>query len=163
MASATILAFALAACGPTTDATSLAEPPTSAAPTALSSTEPVEPDTSGALQAGQTDTEWGRIWDELPAGFPTYPGSTIASDASSEAVSGRFAISGGDPAEIASWLQAALEGATYSTEAMSGPLEDGSYVLDSVGDAACRIETTVAPLGGLTFISVRYGAGCPLR
>lgn len=147
------LALAASACGSTTS---------TAATTSLPSTESVAPATSSALPAGQTDTEWGRIWDELPAGFPIYPGSALAGDASPEAVSGRYAIVGGDPAEIASWMQTALEAATFSTEALSGPLEDGRYVLDSVGQGDCRIETTVVPLGRLTFLSVRYGAACPL-
>jgi hypothetical protein len=158
-----ILAFALAAaaCGPTTGTATPSQPTTSAAQTPLISVAPVEPGTSDAPAAGQTDTEWGRIWDALPAGFPTYPGSTIADDASADPVSARYAIIGGDPAEIASWLQTALETATYSTEGLSGPFEDGSFVLDSVGEAGCRIETTIAPLGRLTFVSINYGAVCP--
>lgn len=147
------LALAASACGSTTS---------TAATTPLPSTESVAPATSSTLPAGQTDTEWGRIWDELPAGFPIYPGSALAGDASPEAVSGRYAIVGGDPAEIASWMETALEAATFSTEALSGPLEDGRYVLDSVGQGDCRIETTVVPLSRLTFLSVRYGAACPL-
>ena len=54
-----------------------------------------------------------------------------------------------------------MEGATYSTESLSGPLEDGSFVLDSVGDGDCRIQTTIAPQGGLILVTVRYGAACP--
>ena len=65
--------------------------------------------------------------------------------------------------EIVSWMQQRLELATYSTEALSGPLEDDAFVIDSVGDAGCRVETTVKPAGGLTFISVRYGADCPFE
>ena len=147
------LAITVTACGPGV---------VTASPSPRPSTESPAPATSSALPAGQTDTEWGRIWDELPAGFPIYPGSTLAGDASPEAVSGRYAIVGGDPAEIASWMQTALEAATFSTEALSGPLEDGRYVLDSVGQGDCRIETTVVPLSRLTFLSVRYGAVCPL-
>jgi hypothetical protein len=110
----------------------------------------------------QTDTEWGRIWDNVPPGFPRYPGSSVADDTSPEPVSATYAIAGdGDPAKIASWMQAALETATFITEALSGPLEDGSFVLDSVGDAGCRIQVAIAPMGGLTFVTVRYGAACP--
>jgi hypothetical protein len=58
-------------------------------------------------------------------------------------------------------MQGALETATFTTEALSGPFEDGSLVLDSVGDAGCRIQTTIAPLGGMTFVTVLYGAACP--
>ena len=66
-----------------------------------------------------------------------------------------------DPAEVASMLQTAMEDATYSTEGLSGPFEDGSFVLDSVGDADCRIETRIAPLGDVVLVSVLYGAACP--
>lgn len=153
-----VVALSLAACGPTGGT---AAPPSGADPTPLISTSPIEPGTSDTPPAGQTDTEWGRIWDGVPVGFPTYPGSTIADDASADPASARYAIIGGDPAEIASVLQSELETATYSTEALSGPLEDGSYVLDSVGEGECRIRTTIAPLGRLTFVSVNYGAACP--
>ena len=59
-------------------------------------------------------------------------------------------------------MQSELERATYSTEALSGPLEDGSYVLDSTGTApGCRVQASIAPLGGLTTVTVLYGASCP--
>ena len=123
------------------------------------SEEPV----SEAPVVTQTDTEWGRIWDALPAGFPVYPDAVETEEAGAgEPVSATFS----SPAaadEIATWLQSRLELATFSTEALSGPLEDGSFVLDSVGDEGCRIETTVAPAGGLTIITVRYGADCPFE
>jgi hypothetical protein len=44
---------------------------------------------------------------------------------------------------------------------MNGPAEDGSIVIDSVGEGDCRIQTTIAPLGDTTFITVLYGAACP--
>jgi hypothetical protein len=78
-------------------------------------------------------------------------------------VSATFSVPGTDAATVAQWLQAELEVATYSTEALSGPLEDGSFVLDSVGEGECRIETTVAPAGDLTLVRVRYGAACPFE
>jgi hypothetical protein len=115
----------------------------------------------GSPAAGQTDTAWGRIWDTVPAGFPRFPGSTPADDASPEPASARFAVPGGDPQAIATWFQGAMETATYSTVGLNGPAEDGSFVLDSVGAGDCRIQTTIAPLGDTTFITVMYGAGCP--
>ena len=39
--------------------------------------------------------------------------------------------------------------------------KDGSFVLDSVGDGGCRIQVAIKPMGGLTFVTVRYGAACP--
>ena len=67
-----------------------------------------------------------------------------------------------DAADVATWFQGHLEEAAYSTYALSGPLEDGSYVIDSIGqDDDCRTEVTIAPLGGTISVTVRYGAGCP--
>ena len=123
------------------------------------SEEPV----SEAPVVTQTDTDWGRIWDALPAGFPVYPDAVETEETGAgEPVSATFS-SPASADEIATWLQSRLELATFSTVAFSGPLEDGSFVLDSVGDGECQIETTVAPAGGLTIITVRYGADCPFE
>jgi hypothetical protein len=119
-----------------------------------------EPGASGSIT--QTDTEWGRIWDALPAGFPRYPGAAPADDAAMAPASARYQVSGSDPETIAAWLKAGMETARFRTD-LSGPLEDGSLSLDSVGDAGCRIQTTIAPLGGMTFVTVLYGSDCPVR
>ena len=112
----------------------------------------------------QTDTAWGRIWDALPPSFPVYPGAVESEEPGrGELVSATFSITDAAPDEIATALQSQLELATYSTEALSGPLEDGGFVIDSVGDAGCRIETTVTPAGGLTLIAVRFGADGPFE
>ena len=86
---------------------------------------------------------WGRIWDDVPPGFPTFAGSTIAGDTSPEPVSATYSVANDDTAVIATWMQAALENASFRTEALSGPLEDGSFVLDwlvraSAGCRSCR-------------------------
>jgi hypothetical protein len=117
---------------------------------------------SSSTTVSQTDTAWGRIWDTVPTGFPRFPGWSPADDASADPASARYAVSGSDPEEIAGWLQAGMETATFSTD-VSGPLEDGSFTLESVGDGGCRIHTTVAPLGGMTFVTVLYGADCPIQ
>jgi len=151
-----LAALVLAACGSggTSPSTVPATPSTSAEPNA-------SPEPTGAPAAGQTDTEWGRIWDAVPTGFPRFPGATLADDATGEPASARVSVEGGDPLAIAHWMQDALETATYSTEAMNGPAEDGGYVIDSVGDGECRMQTRIAPLGDRTFVTVLYGAGCP--
>jgi hypothetical protein len=136
------------------DLTSLPLAPETDEPTATEEPPPVT----------QTDTAWGRIWDALPAGFPIYPGAVESEEAGGgEPVSATFSVGGADAPEIATSMQQQLELATYSTEALSGPLEDGSFVIDSVGDGDCRIETTVKPAGGLMLITVRYGADCPFE
>jgi len=150
------LALALVACGPggTTS-------PSASAPAASPPAETDVPSSDGS-EIGQTDTEWGRIWDAVPAWFPRFPGSTLADDAGGGPASARYAIGNGDPEAIAAWMQAELETATFSTESMDGPFEDGGFVIESVGEAGCRIQTTIAPLGDLTFVTVRYGADCPV-
>lgn len=154
------LATALAGCaGSTSSATPVPSPTTG--PTAPASDPAPTGAASATPQTTQTDTAWGRIWDDLPDGFPVFPSSTVADDATAEPVSGAFAIPEAEPDEVIAWMQAALETATYSTEALSGPFEDGSVTLDSVGDGDCRIETVVAPMGGLTLMTIRYGAACP--
>jgi hypothetical protein len=154
------ITLVLVACGPATSSgtapTAGGPTPRASAPTGAASA----PSPSSAPAADQTDTGWGRIWDTIPAGFPVAPGATPAEDVAGEPVSARFAVEGGDPLAIATWLQDALEQATFSTLGLNGPGEDGGYVIDSAGDGDCRIQTTVAPLGSTTFISVRYGADC---
>jgi len=144
--------LALVACGEATPAVT-ASPFASATATAPSATPAI---------VSQTDTDWGRIWDALPAGFPRYPGSVPTETGEFEVVSAELAVPEG-PAIVTAWLQAGLEGAGYSTEALSGPLEDGSQVIASVADGGCRIETVIRSLGGLTHVAVRFGAACPFE
>ena len=152
---AAALCLLLGACGPTPS------PSPSPQPTAALTEAPPSTAPSGSTAAGQTDSEWGRIWDTVPAGFPRFPGSSIADATGPEPVSARYAVPDGDAGAIATWLQDALETATFSTEGMNGPFEDGGFVIDSVGEGDCRIQTRVAPEGDTTFIDVLYGAGCP--
>jgi hypothetical protein len=93
----------------------------------------------------------------VPAGAkPADPG-----DPADGPVSGAFTIDGG-PDEVAKAMQNGLRAAGYSTEALSGPFEDGSLVIDAVGpDPACRVQTRVRPLGATTMITVLFGAACP--
>jgi hypothetical protein len=154
---ACLIGTALAACdqGLTPPITSSASPSIATQPPAGSA------DASAPAVISQTDTDWGRIWDGLPQAFPIYPGATPADDAATELVSATFVLSGPDARTVATWMQTELERATFATEALNGPLEDGSFILDSTGGGDCRIQVAIAPTGGLTRISVRYGAACP--
>lgn len=142
-----------------TPAGGTASPATSGGPGASSS-----PGTTAAPSVGQTetDTDIGTIWDALPPGFPAYPGST-PTETGEGPVSGQFAVPA-DVATVATFLQAGMEGAGFSTDALSGPFEDGSMTLESsnpeFGD--CRVRTTIAPAGGTTLVTVLYGSACPM-
>jgi hypothetical protein len=167
-----LLALSIGACAPATGSptparTVAATTPASSTDASPAATEVAEEsgaptaDASQAPSVSQTDTEWGRIWDAVPAGFPRYPGATTADDATAQPVSAAYAIPDGDAAQIAEWMQSSMEVATFSTEGLSGPFEDASYVLDSVGEGDCRIRTRIAPMGSLILVTVLYGAGCP--
>ncbi len=160
------VAFLMVGCGTATPSiTGSAGAPTAAPSATMDPEAPSEASPagspSGSIAAGQSDTDWGRIWDSVPAGFPRFPGSTPADDAAADPASARFAVAGGDPRAIATWLQDALGQAHLDTVGLNGPAEDGSFVLESVGDGQCRVQTTVAPLGDMTFITVLYGSDCP--
>ena len=90
-----------------------------------------------------------------------FPGAQEATgDPTQGPVSGAFSAPS-DGITVTQWYRSSLEQAGYSTEAVTGPFEDGSSVIDSVGaTTACRVQTTIRPLSGTTLVSVRYGAGC---
>jgi hypothetical protein len=174
---ATLLAAACGNSGPTasTSPTSAAPSPRSsqaASPSAVPSAAgnadltpvpggttapPVEP--SGTPT--QTDTAWGRIWDAVPVSFPRLEAS-IPADSISGPVSAAFVVGAG-PADVTATMKRLLDGEGYRTD-QSGPLEDGSFVLDSTGPwEGCRVQTTVTPQSGTTLMTILYGADCPFE
>ncbi len=160
-----LLAALLVGCGVTTGSPTLSAS-TAPAATAGSSAPLATPgqidpeDTAGPTWVSQTDTLWGLIWDVLPTGFPAYPGAHPA-EPSGEPASAILDVGDVDPAVVATFYQAALERAGYSTVALSGPHEDGSRELESIADAGCQIRTTVTPLDGTTIVTILFGAFCP--
>jgi hypothetical protein len=168
---AVTLAVSLAACGsaatpkpsstavpdPTASAGSSPAPSASPAPSPSVEASPMPPSPSPSI--GQTDTEWGRIWDAVPPSFPTHPDSTTTEVG--HASSDQRVVTGTIDA-VTTWYQGALESAGYSTEALSGPFEDGSMVIDSVGEPLeCRVQVRIGPLGELVVIDILYGSDCP--
>jgi hypothetical protein len=117
---------------------------------------------SPSAPTGQTDTDWGRIWDSLPAGFPPIAGSTPSDEAAAGPASATLVVDGSFAQSIVTSLEASLTRAGYRTEGLSGPLEDGGYVLDTRGSpAGCKVQIAAGPLGGLTSVTILYGAACP--
>ena len=154
-----VATLALAACGSSSgSATPIASPSASLVPAASlgPSAGPI-----GTPAAGQTATEWGRIWDTLPSGFPTYPGATPAEEASTGPASATFVVSGGVAKDVAAWMSDQLKRDAYGVDAATSPLEDGSYIVGAQQEAGCRVQITATPTGGLTTITVLYGADCP--
>ena len=162
------LVVGIAACGGSTASVSRGPSPTASLIPAA--TSPMTAGPSATVMAGpsatvttsQTDTAWGRIWDALPAGFPTFPGSTPSEEASSEPASATLVVDGDVAQAVATTTESKLKTAGYRTDALSGPLEDGTYTLEMRGAAAgCRIMVTAQPTGGLTTVTILYGSGCP--
>ena len=154
-----VATLALAACGSSgSSARPVASPSASLVPAASPrpSTGP-----SGTLTAGQTATDWGRIWDTLPSGFPTYPGATPAQEASTGPASATFVVSGGVAKDVAASISDQLMRDAYGVDAATVPLEDGSYIVEGRRGAGCRVQVKATPTGGLTTITVLYGADCP--
>jgi hypothetical protein len=164
----------LGACGGTATVTPApTDPPTSpsAAPATPAPSAPLltpvpgssaEPAPSQAGIPTTTETDWGTIWDALPPSFPRDPSWTPVDPIEGPA-SGAFAV-GASGEDVAATMQSALELANYSTFTMSGPFEDGSYVIESVGATdLCRVETRVTPLSGTTHVRVRMSADCPFE
>ncbi len=160
-----VATLALAACGSSDDSvTPIASPSASLVPAAsAASSGPSGPSTgpSGTPAADQTATDWGRIWDTLPSGFPTYPGATPSKEASTGPVSATFVVSGGVAKDVAAWMSDQLKRDAYGVDAATTPLEDGSYIVEAQREADCRVKVTATPTGGLTTITVLYGADCP--
>jgi hypothetical protein len=106
-----------------------------------------------------TRTAWGVIVDTVPTTFPVFPDATVA-DPPATPVSGAW-VSNATVAEISTWYRDALTAAGFDAVDLSGPLEDGSRVVDARGKApACAAQVTVRPAGGSTMITVLDGAGC---
>ena len=97
----------------------------------------------------------------MPDSFPR-PAASTPADSITGPVSAAFSVGAG-AAAVTATMKAALDAAGYSTD-QSGPLEDGSFVLDSAGPSSgCLVQTTLTPLSGTTLMTVMYGAGCPFE
>ena len=125
--------------------------------------DPGGPGSSPGVEPSQTDTDWGRIWDAVPPTFPRPPGARPSEPVGRGPSSAEYAV-GTSPVDVTDFYRRSLEAAGYATADVSGPLEDGSRVVESVGvEPGCRIRTTVTPLGGVTHVTILFGAACPYR
>jgi hypothetical protein len=154
------VALVIAACGSTATSSPSGAAQQPAPSTAGSSAAP--PAQGGAAATGQTDTEWGRIWDTLPDNFPAIPGARPSEEAATGAASANLVIEGNVARLVATALVGQLAKNGFPTAGLGTPLEDGSYTLDATGSVpGCKVQLTIKPMGGETFVTVLYGAACP--
>jgi hypothetical protein len=111
---------------------------------------------------GQTDTDWGPIWNDLPPGFPLPPGGEPL-ESGAGPVTAAWTIASGaaaDPLAVAQRYVDAFSAAGYGG-GRDGPLEDGSYTAWASSGYGCDMLVTAMPRGEDTLVTVLYGAGCP--
>jgi len=160
-----VIGVTLAACGPTgpsAGAGSTVPAASSTVPGAVQPATPSGPTPSSAAGEGQTDTEWGRIWETLPSSFPSIPGARPSEEAATGPASATMVVAGNVARLVAAALVTQLATAGFPTAGLGTPLEDGSYTLDATGATpGCKVELTIKPMGDQTIVSILYGAACP--
>ena len=158
-AAALLVLFGLVAAGCTSGAASSSAP---ASPTLAPRPSVPASITGTPLVTSQTDTDWGRIWDTLPSTFPTVAGSSPGDETATGPASADLVVDGLDAKAVVTSLETQLKAAGYTTDGLSGPLENGGYSLDMTGAATgCKVRVSTAPAGSLTTLTILYGAGCP--
>ena len=103
-----------------------AHPARRPSPAALRPSQPVPPSPARPTRTGAGSGTAFRRRSRV------YPGAAPADEAQTGPVTAIFAVEGQDARTIAAWMQAELEHDGYRTESLNGPLEDGSFVLNSV-------------------------------
>jgi len=115
---------------------------------------------SGA--ASVVTVAWGSIWDRVPSSFPLPSDAEPAQPADPVAgpSSGVFTTALSVD-EATQRIVTAFTGAGWSVGTTTSG-EDGSREIPAVGAGpGCRSLVTVRALGGVRFVTVYYGAGCP--
>lgn len=161
-------ALLVAACAASSGPSVATQPPVTPAPstdvsqppaTSAGASQPGAGASQSGAVAGQTDTDFGRIWDSLPPSFPRYPGAKPSEPTGPASAT---LVIPGDVQTATSWMKAALDAGEWVT-IVGGPLEDGGMALDSAGPGDCHVNTRIAKLGGVTIMTILYGASCPFQ
>ena len=117
---------------------------------------------SSRRSTGQTETEWGVIWDAIPADFPVYSGAVTSEESATVPSRANLVVDGPDPSAVARPGPTRRCRTRASRHRRARPsMEDGSMSIDAVRGTDCRVLVTSAPLGSLTSITILYGASCP--
>jgi hypothetical protein len=108
----------------------------------------------------QSETEWGPIWDELPATFPIPPGAEpAAAEKGPVSASYTVPVASSTARQLAELYEAGLNDRGYSAT-IDEALEDGSITTWSTNGAGCDVLVTILPRGNESLITVLYGTGC---
>lgn len=107
----------------------------------------------------QTETAWGRIWDDLPDSFPSPTGAEPATDTGQGPASAQLVVTAA-ASDVADGYVSALHAAGW-TVSKEGPLEDGSIVVNATNAGSCKAQVTVHAISDASLVAVLYGASCP--
>ena len=158
---ALVLALGVTGCGPTAN-TSPKSVGTSANPSPRLTAVPGGAASPGSGAAATlpstTQTDFGLIFDSLPASFPKLPGQEPAETGEGPA-SGSFAVNM-DARAASQAMRAALVAAGWTAD-VGAPLEDGTVVLEAARSSTCKAEVRFTPRSGTVIMSVLYGSKCP--
>jgi hypothetical protein len=129
-------------------------------PTSPGTAPPIEP-TPVTGAASVIESPWGPIWDAVPPEFLVFAGAQPVEIEEPVSVALDHPAQAASPADIANAYVTDLTIGGWRT-VVSGPIEDGSIVVDAVRDGTtCRAQVRATPLGGIVRITVLYGSGCP--
>ncbi len=155
-----LIALAASACGSggALGSPGASTPVTSAAP---ETDRPVATESLAPNLPGQSETDWGPIWDALPPSYPVPDGAEPA-DAASGPVSGAYTVAQGvsTARQLADYYAAALDEAGFGGTGIDGPLEDGSFQVWSTSGYGCDSRVTILPRGQESLVTVLFSALC---
>lgn len=158
----TLISLAASACGTGPDgaigSSGASTPLASAAP---ETDQPVETESFAPNLPGQSETDWGPIWNALPPSYPVPEGAEPA-EADSGPVSGAYTVAQdvSTARQLADYYAAALDEAGFGGTGIDGPLEDGSIQVWSSSGYGCDSIVTILPRGQESLITVLFGALC---
>jgi hypothetical protein len=120
---------------------------------------PTTPPTIAPSLPTQTDTSWGRIWDDVPDSFPSPTGAEPATDTGQGPASAQLVVTAAAK-DVADGYVSALHAAGWTVNT-DGPLEDGSFVVNATNAGGCKAQITVHSISDASLVAVLYGASCP--
>jgi hypothetical protein len=125
---------------------------------------PIETESLAPNLPGQSETDWGPIWDAVPPSYPVPEGAEPA-EADHGPVSGAYTVATdiSTARELADFYAAALDEGGFGGTGIDGPLEDGSFTVFSSSGYGCDSQVTILPRGQESLITVLYGSLCPFE
>jgi hypothetical protein len=160
-----LLSLVVGACGFGAGAPSAPPSPSPTATIAPPETErPIPTDTFNPSLPRQSESEWGPIWDAVPASYPI-PDGAVPADADHGPVSGAYTVAKdvATPRAIGEFYRDAIEEDGFGGTGLDGPVEDGSFTVWSSNGYGCETRVTILPRGDESLITVLYGALCPFE